>query len=153
MSHNINFYRCSSFLFHNNQGCDHLSSILTSYMCTCLQSWFGFVWEPNSTTTNFLMKICTCFEFINWLATTNLWFQNQLNTVKEDLDSEREQAQKRPQKRPSDAQINGIDVTSNPQVVELQRESSRQISEYKLKVQKAELDIAALESSVSLQAD
>ena len=75
-----------------------------------------------------------------------------MNTVKEDLDSEREQAQKRPQKRPSDAQINGIDVTSNPQVVELQRESSRQISEYKLKVQKAELDIAALESSVSLQA-
>lgn len=69
--------------------------------------------------------------------------------MKEDLDSEREQASKRPQKRSSDAQMNGIDLSNNPQVVELQRESSRQISEYKLKVQKAELDIAALESSVS----
>lgn len=69
--------------------------------------------------------------------------------MKEDLDSEREQASKRPQKRPSDAQMNGVDVTTNPQVLELQRESSRQISEYKLKVQKAELDITALESSVS----
>ena len=65
------------------------------------------------------------------------------------MDSEREQASKRPQKRPSDGQINGVDLSNNPQVVELQRESTRQISEYKLKVQKAELDIAALESSVS----
>lgn len=78
----------------------------------------------------------------------NKWFVLQLNNVKEDLDSEREQASKRPQKRSPDVQLNGVDVSSNPQVVELQRESTRQISEYKLKVQKAELDIAALESSV-----
>lgn len=70
--------------------------------------------------------------------------------MRDDLDSEREQANKKPQKRPSDVQMNGIDLSSNPQVVELQRESARQISDYKLKVQKAELDIAALEGSVSV---
>lgn len=48
--------------------------------------------------------------------------------------------------------LNGsVDFSSNPQVVELQRDSTRQISEYKLKVQKAELDIAALENSVSVE--
>lgn len=74
----------------------------------------------------------------------------QLNTVKEDLDSERELASRRPQKRTSDIQMNGVDLSNNPQVVELQRESTRQISEYKLKVQKAEIDIAALEGSVCI---
>ncbi|XP_067938331.1 leucine-rich repeat flightless-interacting protein 2-like [Watersipora subatra] len=79
----------------------------------------------------------------------NSKLKRELNTVREDLDSEREQASKRPQKRSSDGQVNGLDLSNSPQVVELQRESTRQISEYKLKVQKAELDITALESSVS----
>lgn len=92
----------------------------------------------------------TLDEKIKTVATENVKLKAELKTLRAELEDEREKAiasRLLTPPRSTYSQINGAD-SPDVQLLELQRESSRQISEYKLKVQKAENDIGALESNI-----
>ncbi|XP_064613793.1 leucine-rich repeat flightless-interacting protein 2-like isoform X2 [Liolophura sinensis] len=80
-------------------------------------------------------------------AEEKLRLEDQVKKLKEELEEERAKSQlsEKFSHTPSVAQINGPEM----QLYEVQREASKQIHEYKLKLQKAEQDIATLEGSVS----
>lgn len=108
----------------------------------------------------------TLDEKVRGFIMENAKLKAEIANVRKQMDEERES--RRPSPRPltaaattaatavSPVQTNGIGTVGTPppgsvtdeQLLEQQRESTRQMAEYKAKVQKAESDLASLESSV-----